>query len=324
MVFGYWFDEDNFGPFMREHRMKNQRIEWNNGEEKKIYFYRRNYYGFRGEDIEPSKIQAVIFGGSVIDERYKPDEYTITEFLNKKLKENNTNIKITNGAIEGKSTIGLIYSFEKWLFKMKGLSPQYLLFYIGLNDSQHTAEKNFYKEAGHDGHTLNPERIQVFFDTIKSRSYLYDSIRIFKFKYLPRKGFVKYDGKTTSEYKKKFNFISYKFAKNNYNLENLEKKYKIEIKNYIARVEKLIELSEKLNSTPIFITNIASFGHTEKLFALNNSLIKNCKIKKISCIDLAKKIDGKIEYWYDGAHTSKKGSEYISNLIYEDLKNLIK
>ena len=207
---------------------------------------------------------------------------------------------------------------------MKGLSPQYLLFYIGLNDSQHTAEKNFYKEAGHDGHTLNPERIQVFFDTIKSRSYLYDSIRIFKFKYLPRKGFVKYDGKTTSEYKKKFNFISYKFAKNNYNLENLEKKYKIEIKNYIARVEKLIELSEKLNSTPIFITNIASFGHTEKLFALNNSLIKNCKIKKISCIDLAKKIDGKIEYWYDGAHTSKKGSEYISNLIYEDLKNLIK
>ena len=36
LFFGYWFDKDNFGPFMREHRMKNQRIEWTNKEEKII------------------------------------------------------------------------------------------------------------------------------------------------------------------------------------------------------------------------------------------------------------------------------------------------
>ena len=24
LFFGYWFDKDNFGPYMREHRMKNQ------------------------------------------------------------------------------------------------------------------------------------------------------------------------------------------------------------------------------------------------------------------------------------------------------------
>ena len=23
LIFGYWFDKDNFGPFMREHRNKN-------------------------------------------------------------------------------------------------------------------------------------------------------------------------------------------------------------------------------------------------------------------------------------------------------------
>ena len=28
IIFGYWFDSDNFGPYMREHRMKNQRILW--------------------------------------------------------------------------------------------------------------------------------------------------------------------------------------------------------------------------------------------------------------------------------------------------------
>ena len=42
LFFGYWFDKDNFGPYMREHRMKNQRIEWSGDNEKVIYFYRKN------------------------------------------------------------------------------------------------------------------------------------------------------------------------------------------------------------------------------------------------------------------------------------------
>jgi len=319
MIFGYWFDEDNFGPFMREHRMKNQRIEWNDGEEKKIYFYRRNYHGFRGEDIEPAKIQAVIFGGSVIDERYKPDDYTITGFLNKKLKENKITLKITNGAVEARSTGGLIYAFENWLFKIKDFSPKYLLFYVGVNDTL-----DLIKEAGHDGHTLNPEKKEIFFDTIKSRSILYDSIRIFKFKYLPRKGFVKYDGKKSKKYQKEFSFISYEFAKNNYNLEELEKKYNTKIKNYMLRIEKLSKLSKKINSIPVFITNLGSSGHTELLFTLNENLIKYCEIKKLICINLAKKVDGKVGYWYDNAHTTKQGSQYISELIFESLGPIIK
>jgi len=55
IFFGYWFDKDNFGPYMREHRMKNQRILWKDEIEELTYFYRRNYYGFRGIDIDPSK-----------------------------------------------------------------------------------------------------------------------------------------------------------------------------------------------------------------------------------------------------------------------------
>ena len=66
LLFGYWFDENNFGPHLREHRMKNQRILWKDGIEEVEYFYRRNYYGFRGADIEPSEIEAVILGASNI------------------------------------------------------------------------------------------------------------------------------------------------------------------------------------------------------------------------------------------------------------------
>ena len=47
-----------------------------------ILITKLNYYGFRGEDIDPSLIQAVIIGGSSIDERYKPEDFTITGNLN--------------------------------------------------------------------------------------------------------------------------------------------------------------------------------------------------------------------------------------------------
>jgi len=321
LFFGYWFDKNNFGPYMREHRMKNQRIEWSDGKEKIIYFYKRNYYGFRGEDVKLSKIDAIIMGGSVIDERYKPDQYTITGYLNEKLKKD-FNITLLNAGIEAQSTKGIVLGFKNWLFKLKDFSPKFILFYVGLNDLNTNEEDQ--KKITSDGHLINPERKEILLDNIKSRSILYDSARILKFKYLPRKGFVKYDGKVSSTYKKKFKFIDYNFAKKNYDIKKLQKKYDFKIKNYIYRIDLLNELSKKIGSEPIYITNINSSGHTEKLFILNFELMKRCKLKKYKCIDMAKNVNGKVEYWRDGTHTSKDGSRLFANIIYDELKEMLR
>ena len=88
LIFGYWFDKANFGPIMREHRLKNQPTLYNYEGKIYEYNYKRNYYGFRGDEMKPSDIEAIIMGGSLIDERYIPDEFTITEQLNKNLKKN--------------------------------------------------------------------------------------------------------------------------------------------------------------------------------------------------------------------------------------------
>ena len=213
LFFGYWFDKNNFGPHMREHRMKNQRIILKNDTQEIEYFYRRNYHGFRGADIDPSKIEGIILGGSVIDERYKPEEFTITEFLNKKLKKNNINIKFINGGIEAQTTAGMISAFDNWLLKLENFAPKFIIFYVGINDvslSNDAIIKNI-----NDGHLLNPNKTEAFFDNIKSRSIIIDSVRKFKFKYLPRKGFVKYDGKLSQNYLKNYDFIKYENAKKN-------------------------------------------------------------------------------------------------------------
>jgi hypothetical protein len=302
--------------------MKNQRIEWTNKEEKIIYFYRRNYYGFRGKDLEPSEINALILGGSVIEERYKPEKYTITEFLNESIKKD-YNFYLTNGGVAAQSTKGMVLSFKNWLFKMKDFSPRFILFYVGINDVN-TDEKDNLDNIKPDGHLINPDKREVIKDNIKSRSILYDTVRIFKFKYLPRDGFIKYDGQVSSDYKKKFNFLSYNFAKENYNINNLKNKYDKKIKNYLYRIDLLYEMSKNLNSQPIFITNIEATGHIEELFIMNFQLMEHCKIKNYNCIDMAKKVDGNVDYWRDGTHTTKKGSKKFSDLIYFELKEIFK
>ena len=321
LSFGYWFDEYNFGPHMREHRMKNQRIVWKNDTEEIEYFYRRNYHGFRGIDINPSKIEGIILGGSVIDERYKPEEYTITEFLNKKLKKNNIDLNFINGGIEAQSTVGMVSSFNNWLLKIENFTPKFIIFYIGINDT--SLGSNVILEDINNAQTLNPNKKEVFFDNIKSRSIFLDSIRKFKFKYLPRKGFVKYDGKISEDYLKNYNFIKYEYANKNYNLEVLNKRHEQRVKNYLVRVDLLAKYSKKIKSIPIFINNIGSKGHQEMIFTLNNSLINHCVIRNYNCIDLAKKLDPQKGLWIDGAHTTKMGSSVIADTIYPEIKKII-
>ena len=321
LFFGYWFDKNNFGPHMREHRMKNQRIILKNDTQEIEYFYRRNYHGFRGADIDPSKIEGIILGGSVIDERYKPEEFTITEFLNKKLKKNNINIKFINGGIEAQTTAGMISAFDNWLLKLENFAPKFIIFYVGINDvslSNDAIIKNI-----NDGHLLNPNKTEAFFDNIKSRSIIIDSVRKFKFKYLPRKGFVKYDGKLSQNYLKNYDFIKYENAKKKYNLKILKKKHEHRVKSYLIRIDLLEKYSKKIKSIPIFINNIGSTGHQEIIFTLNSSLIGHCIEKNYNCIDLASKLHPEKELWIDGVHTTIMGSSVIVDTIYPDIEKII-
>ena len=60
IIFGYWFSEFNLGPYMREHRLKKIPVVLLYNNKTYNYIYKRNYHGFRGEEINPSKIEAMI------------------------------------------------------------------------------------------------------------------------------------------------------------------------------------------------------------------------------------------------------------------------
>ena len=80
-----------------------------------------------------------------------------------------------------------------------------------------------------------------------------------------------------------------------------------------------------MGAIPIFINQLDSTGfQNKKLITLNIFLIDHCKTKKYYCIDLAKELDGKNDYWWDGVHTTPKGSEVIANIIAPELIKIFK
>ncbi len=322
ITFGYWLDKDNLGPYMREHRLKKNSYSVTFNEQTYDFTYKRNYFGFRGDEIKLEDIKALMIGGSTTDERYKPEELTIVGLLNQKLLDNNVDLKIINAGIEGQSTLGHIYNFENWFPKLKELKPNFFIFYVGINDV--VANNDRIKSS--DGHVLNPSKLEQFKDNLKSRSIFYDLLRKIKHEYYNKDEKIIYDLKHALKTKKnKKSFLGFNEALKIHNLKKLEEENKLLIKDYLSNIDRLVFYSQKLNAKPIFINQLTEAGNGDKrIFVLNYSLINHCKKNKYNCIDLARKLKGESEFWWDGIHTTPKGSLEISNIIFPELLNFVK
>ena len=323
IFFGHWFDKNNLGPYVREHRLRKATYIVNYQGKPIEFIYKRNYYAFRGEDVPLQDISAVIMGGSTTDERYKPERYTITEILNQKLSQKNIKIKILNAGIEGQSTRGHLSNLKYWFPRLKDFKPRYIIYYIGINDQY--ADQELRNEF-QDGKILSDSKYERIWDNIKSRSLLYDFARKIKHKYHKSdkkllydfdEGIKKYRSSNTK-------FLSYKEFKNNNDSNTVLTKYKKLINVYISRVDRLHVETTKINAIPIFINQLTAEGfNNPTLVALNLSLINHCKIKEYECIDLASKLDGKFDFWWDGIHTTPEGSQEIANIIAPELIKII-
>ena len=128
LIFGYWFDKYNFGPYMREHRLKKIPYQMTYNEKEYNYTYVRNSFAFRGGEIDPKKIEIIMVGGSTTDERYKPENLSIVGKLNSKLIDLGSMRQIVNAGVEGQSTFGHIHNFKYWFSELKILNL-FIIFY---------------------------------------------------------------------------------------------------------------------------------------------------------------------------------------------------
>jgi len=316
IFFGYWFTKNNFGFVMRLERQKQIYYETIHDEKKYKFFYKRNFYGFRGEEVDPKNIKIVFLGGSTGNQRVTPENLTIVGLLNAKFDEDGYNYKIYNGSTDGKSTRGYVNDFKHWFPKIPNFNPKIIIFYTGINDS----------DLLHDEKFDIPWRSTVyekFRDYIKSNSKIVELIKKIKFKY-----FVKlkkeYGLATVSEnLYKNFNYINYFKAKK---LHHEKIPNELLLSQFEKKLEALDFYIMKYEIIPIFITQIGYDGLSNyNLYLINEKLKEFCKERNYNIIKLDEKIITlEKKTFFDPIHTLIKGNKIITNNVYSDLLNIFK
>ena len=101
-----------------------------------IVDYKRSKFALRDDCRDPSDIAILTIGGSTTDQRYVDFKHTYQKILQNRLQNNlGKNGCVTNAGVDGHSTWGHIFSFEHWFPLIPNLSPDYVLLYIGINDT---------------------------------------------------------------------------------------------------------------------------------------------------------------------------------------------
>lgn len=316
-LLGHWLEKNNFGIHMRSERNKNWKTTSIFNDKEYSFFYKRNYYGFRGEEIDPSKIKIIFNGGSTSNQRYTPEDLTIVGKINEKMKKDNINYKIFNAGTNGKSLRGIIYDFKFWFSKIEELKPDVIILYLGINErtlADDIAQKNY------DLRIKNNKTDQIK-DYIKNNSFIYEKYIKIKNNYFP-KSTSGYFLNTKNLYNE-FKYTDYLAAKNK-KITISETESKI-LKQINSRFSILNEFFLKNKIIPIIITQIEYNGLAEKkLFLVNEKLKEIAKKNNFYIIKLDEIAIMEEGDFYDTVHTTPQGSERIANIIYPQLIKILK
>ena len=309
IFFGYWFKDENFGIYMRKERKINWLTESTFFGNNYKFFYKRNYWGFRGEEFDPKNVKIIFEGGSTGNQRYTPEDLTIVGLINKRFENENINLKIFNASTDGKSLNGYINDFEFWFPKIPNLKPEYVIFYLGIND-------RFINDRYYLDHKISEMKIDRLKDYIKNNSFVVDKYKIIKNNYFP-KNTLSYDFNDNSIYKdfKYIDFISAQKIHKNKNDDDLALINKFQFK-----LDKLNSIIKRNNIKPIFITQVKFDGlKDKKLYLINNELKNFSKVNDYFFIPIDELILMEINDFYDHVHTTPKGSSKIAEIISENI-----
>jgi len=344
LIFGYWFKKDNWGNQIRSFRYKNVEFtsEFNN--KKYTFLYKRNSYGFRGEEHDPSKIRIAFLGGSTGNEQYTPQELSIVGRVNTFLKSKNFKYKIHNASVDGQSSIGIIHNFKIWFPKINNFNPKIYVIYLGINERYYVPKGIGYgpnpsdissgKWRGHINDFDNLKKTSLkdqIFDHIKNDSFFMEKGKILKLRFLPpSKRTAAYDPNKFKVPARSGEIENYTFVNNDeanliYNKEKLLIKYSGYVKSLTQRLDYINKIIKAKKALPIFINQVRFDGQKNEIMFITNVIIrKYCIDNNIDFIDLANIANLEITDFYDTMHTTPEGSNKIAKYIQNDLLKFFK
>ena len=314
IFFGYWFSENNFGIYMRKERRINWITETNINDKNYKFSYKRNFWGFRGNEFDPQDVKIIFQGGSTGNQRMHPENLTIVGQLNQFFLDDDIDLKIYNASTDGKSVQGYINDFTFWFPNIPNFKPKYVIFFVGINDTFKTTQK-------HWDYKVSEKYFDKIKDYYKNNSIFVDKFKKVKNKFFPR-NILAYEPNLNNLYD---NFVYIDFEKAKSQDNTLSEKEKLTVQQFKKRLDSLDEIIIKENLIPIFITQVMFNGLENKvLFNINNELKKFAKSNDYFLITLDEIVKMELNDFYDEIHTTPQGSEKIAKKIYPSLKKFLK
>lgn len=279
--------------------------------------YIRNEFGLRDNCKSTKDINILTVGGSTTDQRFVAFKSTYQYILEDKLKEFDKNFGcVTNAGVDGHSTWGHIFSFEKWFPLIPDLQPKYVLLYIGVNDVN-------FKRANTP--TKNDQNLDQNQNKFLENFQTYNSLMpIYKFLQM------KFDKKSTIPYHGRF---PHNITDNDYQINLLNSKTKelskINADSFKIRLQRILKYIHNLNAIPICVTQPHRYATIKsgQIYGVPNvywgegfsgvdydySIRKINAVIKELCINTLDLYNYKFKKgdFYDGIHTTSSGSKKI-------------
>ena len=279
--------------------------------------YKRDEYGLRDNCSDPKDIKILTIGASTTDQRYVSLESTFQTVLQNRLTSKIGVFGcVSNAGVDGHSSFGNIFSFEKWFPLIPELSPTYVILYVGIIDadiSRPTRSNPGFDNMFDEGWKGWLKQFEIVFRLLPIYDYLQS---------LSNPDLVLSTHKATP-------YIVDDYTESYLN-QNTKQLSEINALGFRARYELLLEGVEEMGATPICITQPHIYTKTisgKKLgVAMGgyNGLDIDYSLKLLNsqiydlCGPLVLDLyshEFKKEHFYDGSHTTELGSIYIGNLI---------
>ena len=144
LVFGGWFNPGNLNRLnLIKDDVRLYEVTHLYNAPRPVIQYSRDKYGLRGAYGRPDNIDILTVGGSTTDQRFIPDGETWQDVLQDRFAQTGVTVVIANAGVQGQSTYGHIKNFKWWFPLIPDLTPDYILFYVGLNDFYNSIFKFF-------------------------------------------------------------------------------------------------------------------------------------------------------------------------------------
>lgn len=282
--------------------------------------YVRNQYGLRDSCKSPAEIEILTIGGSTTDQRYVSFHSTYQNIIEERIRMySDTFGCVSNAGIDGHSTWGHLYSFKNWFPLIPELNPKIILLYVGVNDA------NFHRHSspntGFDTERTD-DGIKGFlrrFEIINTLLPIYRLIR-------QNNKSLAYAGHAPTMYTDK----DYTVNVMNEKTELLSKQNAL---GFRSRMEKLLNEIHKLNAVPLCVTqphryvkeingemlgvenilgdDFSGIDYDYSIKRLNEVIFDLCGS---NIVDLYSH-EFSNSHFYDGVHTTARGSEEIGRII---------